>query len=347
MFNPILKSRVATLIYSLSWLLIISGQWFLLLYFYEIPGFVALYDSFMFNALFAALGLSIWYVVKFNEFESSSAYKVAFVHFISSLIISGIWLTVGYFFVEQFYNDTAYLPFFSQSLTWRFVTGNFYYLLLILIYYLILYNENLKQKIKDEANLKSLIWQAEVKALKNQINPHFLFNSLNSISSLTISSPEKAREMIVKLSDLMRFSLKANPNHKTNIEAELQNIERYLAIEKVRFGDKLNYVAEVNTECKNKLLPSMILQPLIENAIKHGIYESTSEIRIHLKCSFVTNHLIIQITNNFDTESVKSTGTGIGLTNIRQRLNLLYKRNDLLETSVEENLFIVKLIIPQ
>lgn len=347
MFNPILKNRVATLIYILSWLLILTGQWFLLLYFYEIPALTALYDSFIFNALFAGLGFGIWYVVKFNEFENSSAYKIVFVHFVSALIISALWLTGGYLFIVQFYEDTGSVSFFEQSLTWRFVTGIFYYLLLTLIYYLILYNENLKQKIKDEANLKALIWQAEVKVLKNQINPHFLFNSLNSISSLTVTSPEKARVMIVKLSDLMRYSLKANPNNKTNIEAELQNIERYLSIEKVRFGDKLFYQSEVKAECKNKLLPVMILQPLIENAIKHGVYESTGKININLQCDFISNYLIIQITNNFDNESVKNIGTGIGLTNIRQRLNLLYKRNNLLETSIEKDLFIVKLIIPQ
>jgi len=216
-----------------------------------------------------------------------------------------------------------------------------------LVYYLILYNENLQQKIKDEANLKALIWQAEVKSLKNQINPHFLFNSLNSISSLTVTSPEKARKMIVKLSDLMRYSLKANPDNKTNIEAELQNIERYLDIEKIRFGDKLIYQPEIKTECKNKLLPGMILQPLIENTIKHGVYESTGKININLNCDFINNHLIIQITNNFDNEAVKNKGTGIGLTNIRQRLNLIYKRNDLMETTIEDGLYKVKLIIPQ
>ncbi len=347
MFNPILKNRVASLIYALSWLLILTGQWFLLLYFYEIPGLVALYDSFIFNTLFAVLGFGIWYVVKFNEFENSSVYKVVFVHFISALIISAIWLTSGYLFTIQLYEDTGSVFFFEQSLTWRFVTGIFYYLLLTLVYYLILYNENLQQKIKDEANLKALIWQAEVTSLKNQINPHFLFNSLNSISSLTISSPEKARNMIVKLSDLMRYSLKANPSNQTNIEAELQNIERYLDIEKIRFGEKLSYQPEVKKDCKDKLLPAMILQPLIENAIKHGVYESTGKINIHLNCDFINNYLIIQITNNFDSESVKIRGTGIGLTNIRQRLNLLYKRNNLLETTIEENLFKVKLIIPQ
>jgi len=232
----------------------------------------------------------------------------------------------------------GYEQFFGQSLTWRFVIGIFYYSLLGLIYYLILYNENLQQKIKDEADLKALVWQAEVKALKNQINPHFLFNSLNSISSLTVTKPEKAREMIVKLSDLMRYSLKANPNNKTNVEDELQNIKRYLAIEKIRFG---------NENCKDKLLPAMILQPLIENVIKHGVYESTGKIEINLDCEFKDNFLIINISNNFDSELLSSKSSGIGLTNIRQRLNLIYKRNDLLETVTENDIFKVRLLIPQ
>ncbi|OQY02550.1 MAG: hypothetical protein B6I20_06785 [Bacteroidetes bacterium 4572_117] len=347
MLNPILKNSATILIYSFIWLVLLCGQWFLLLYFYEIPGLVALYDSLVFNSMFAVLGIGVWYVVKFNEIENSSIIKVVIVHFISSLIIATIWLTVTYYFAVGLYEDTGYVYFFEQSLTWRFVTGIFYYLVLTLIYYLILYNQNLKQKIKDEANLKALIWQAEVEALKNQINPHFLFNSLNSISSLTVTSPEKARDMIVKLSDLMRYSLKANPNYKTSIEAELQNIERYLSIEKVRFGNKLQYRAEIETECKNKLLPVMILQPLIENAIKHGVYESTGKININLKCDYLNNNLIVKIVNNYDNELVVKDGAGIGLTNIRQRLHLLYRRNDLLETTIEDSLFKVKLVIPQ
>lgn len=347
MFNPILKNKLASIIYSLIWLFVVAGQWFLLAVFYDIPGVIALYDSLAFNLLFAGLGLGIWYVVRFNEFEEATIYKVAFVHFVSAIIITVLWLSIAYFMLDGLYKDTVYEQFFGQSLTWRFVIGIFYYSLLGLIYYLILYNENLQQKIKDEADLKALVWQAEVKALKNQINPHFLFNSLNSISSLTVTKPEKAREMIVKLSDLMRYSLKANPNNKTNVEDELQNIKRYLAIEKIRFGDKLVYQPKVNENCKDKLLPSMILQPLIENVIKHGVYESTGKIEINLDCEFEDDFLIINISNNFDDELVSSKSSGIGLTNIRQRLNLIYKRNDLLETIAENNLFKVRLLIPQ
>ena len=347
MFNPILKNKIASIAYIALWLLIVVGQWFLLSVFYNIPGSVALYDSLAFNLLFSGFGLGIWYVVRFNEFENSQIYKVAFVHFVSALIITALWISISYFIISGFYEGTKFKQFFGQSLTWRFVTGLFYYVLLALIYYLILYNENLQQKIKEEADLKALIWQAELKALKNQINPHFLFNSLNSISSLTVTKPEKAREMIVKLSDLMRYTLKANPNNKTELEDELQNINRYLAIEKIRFGNKLAYRPKISEHCKDKLLPAMILQPLIENAIKHGVYESTGNIEIILDCVFKEGFLIIEIQNNFDDELVNNTGSGIGLENLRQRLNLIYNRTDLLDITIENNVFKVNLLIPQ
>ena len=347
MLNPILNNKIASIAYAMSWLLIVLSQWVLLSVFYHIPAITALYDSLIFNALFAGLGIGIWYVVRFNEFDSSGLYKVALVHFVSAIIIVALWLSISYFIIEGFYERTEYSQFFYQSLTWRFVIGLFYYMLLALIYYLILYNENLQQKIKDEANLKALIWQAEVRALKNQINPHFLFNSLNSISSLTVTQPEKAREMIVKLSELMRYSLKSNPDNKTSIEEELQNIDRYLAIEKIRFGNKLDYLPEINEACKAKLLPAMILQPLIENVIKHGVYESMNTIELKLNCSFQDNFLIVEILNNFDDNAVKSSNSGIGLENIRQRLSLIYKRNDLLQITNKNNLFKVKLLVPQ
>jgi two-component system, LytTR family, sensor kinase len=135
--------------------------------------------------------------------------------------------------------------------------------------------------------LKSLVKEAELHALKSQINPHFLFNSLNSISSLTMTDPLKAQEMVINLSSLMRYSLKHDQVDKVPFSEELKNNQLYLQIEKVRFGNKFNAVFDIDDKCLNANIPNMILQPLYENAIKYGVYEATEPVDIITRKAFV------------------------------------------------------------
>ena len=135
--------------------------------------------------------------------------------------------------------------------------------------------------------------------LKAQINPHFIFNSLNSISSLTLSSPEDAREMIVKMSEFLRYSL-GQDSEQISLRVELDQIKRYLDIEKVRFGDQLVFESVMDQECLEWPVPRLILQPLFENAIKHGLYESIETVTISLAGSKKGNNILLTISNNFD-----------------------------------------------
>ena len=188
--------------------------------------------------------------------------------------------------------------------------------------------------------------QVFVEELKYQINPHFIFNSLNSISSLTITNPEKAQEMTINLSDFLRKILAANDVKKVSIEEELKNIELYLKIEKVRFENRLEFVIDISDSCKRVLIPNMILQPLIENSIKHGVYESLETINVNLKCERIDNYLNINISNNFDSTTSNKKGEGIGLQNINSRLKLIYKKSNLISIQKKDNIFTVKLLIP-
>jgi LytS/YehU family sensor histidine kinase len=212
---------------------------------------------------------------------------------------------------------------------------------------MVLYYEDLQLKLKNEAQLNHLVKEAELNALKSQINPHFLFNSLNSISSLTMTSPEKAQEMVIKLSDFLRYSLSHDKNETTTLRRELENTERYLDIEKVRFGRRLRYQSNVPESCLDARLPNMILQPLFENAIKHGVYNSTEEVLVELRCAPNEDFLELHISNDFDPEATRPKGEGIGLKNIKNRLEILYKRTDLLEINFGKIEFEVILRIPK
>ena len=141
----------------------------------------------------------------------------------------------------------------------------FIYGLVILTYYLFESLTNLSEKKAKEARLESLIKETELKMLRSQINPHFLFNSLNSVSSLTITDPEKARDMVIKLSEFMRYALSRKDEQPVSFRSELENLRLYLNIEKVRFGDRLSIEENIDENCLEIKMPVMLLQPLYEN----------------------------------------------------------------------------------
>lgn len=182
--------------------------------------------------------------------------------------------------------------------------------------------------------------------LRSQINPHFLFNSLNSVNSLIITNPDKAREMIINLSEFMRYTLSKKDEQPVSLKSELENLKLYLEIEKVRFGDKLSTEENIDTECLETKMPVMILQPLYENAIKHGVYESTDRVRIITSAKKTNKAVEITITNNYDDTAPPKTGTGTGLINVVRRLELFYGDKASLKTTKENGIYIVLLKIP-
>jgi LytS/YehU family sensor histidine kinase len=153
--------------------------------------------------------------------------------------------------------------------------------------------------------------------------------------------------MIIKLSEFMRYSLNFPDESMSTLERELYHIQLYLDIEKVRFGEKLQFTKEIEKNCLAISLPSMILQPIIENAVKYGVYENTSQSHLLLKTSCNEEYLMIYIENDFDPEASFKKGTGTGLRNVGKRLQTAYGTKDLLRTRKENNLFIVEITIPK
>ena len=347
MLNPIIKNRNYIIAYIVIWVTIFLIQTLIVNFFYGIDSVKSITDSAVFNLLFALIGFNLWYVIRFNLKETPNVFDLLFNHLIVAVLVIAGWIVVSYFsLIYLFPDNSSYKGFLNDSLPWRVITGIFYYLLFVMYYYVMLYYEDLQEKLKTEAELKILINEAELTALKSQINPHFLFNSLNSISSLTITNPDKAQEMVIKLSDFLRYTLSHDKNEKASLKEEFSNLNRYLDIEKIRFGHRLNFSTNIAEKCNNVMIPNMILQPLIENAIKHGVYNSTEEVLVNLTCKKDESNIIIEITNEYDPDSVKKKGSGIGLKNIRKRLQIIYKRRDLLQVHAEKLIFRAILKIP-
>jgi two-component system, LytTR family, sensor kinase len=266
-----------------------------------------------------------------------------------SLGLSGICFLIAKGVLWLIFNDDPhYLQSFSQSTSIRYgisflLIGCFS--MMSLLWYT---QEEQKTMSERKAGAERLAKDAELFKLRQQLQPHFLFNSLNSISALTGTQPEKARHMIQQLSDFLRGTLKKDDQQWSTLEEEIQYLGLYLDIEKVRFGHRLQTEIIYADEVLLLKLPSLLLQPVVENAIKFGLYDTTGEVLIKLEATIETNYLKIMVQNPFDPETSQPLkGTGFGLSSIQRRLFLLFARQDLLKTSKDQTNFITTILIPQ
>ncbi len=199
-----------------------------------------------------------------------------------------------------------------------------------------------------KTDVEKLAREAELFKLRQQLQPHFLFNSLNSINALIGTQPEQARKMINQLSDFLRGTLKKEDQQWVILSDEFQYLELYLDIEKVRFGHRLSSSIINDEESKLMKLPPMLLQPLVENAIKFGLYDTMGDVTISIEAKKENGYLLITVQNPFDPEtSQPKKGLGFGLSSVQRRLYLLFARNDLLQTKTDNNLFTTIVKIPQ
>ena len=204
-----------------------------------------------------------------------------------------------------------------------------------------------KEKESRSQHAEKMLKEAELYKLRQQLQPHFLFNSLNSISALTVSDATKARHMIQQLSDFLRSTLQRNENQFITLQEELHQLSLYLDIEKVRFGHRLQTNIDSSEESLALLLPALLLQPAVENAIKFGLYDTLDDVLIQIKTWKEEDDLVVTIVNPFDSETVQpAQGTGFGLPSIRRRLYLMFGRQDLLQTEQAQQLFTTTIRIP-
>jgi two-component system LytT family sensor kinase len=191
------------------------------------------------------------------------------------------------------------------------------------------------ERVRMEGHLSRQLVEAELRALRSQVNPHFLFNSLNTIASLIPSEPEKAEKMTVRLGSIFRYVLIHANRPFSSVDEEVEFLRTFLEIEQIRFGERLSVAFEVDPAAEHLIIPSLILQPLVENAIKHGVAPKIGRSRISITAKCADNMLHVDIEDDgvglrqSDTSdgllfARMTNGTGIGLQNIRERLSTLY-----------------------
>jgi two-component system, LytTR family, sensor kinase len=333
--------------YTAFWMAVAVIQFALSYEVYSQELLVSVVDSLVSNLVFAFIGVGLWFMVRFSG-KTINGFVKNLGYYLSSCAFSIIfWQLVSYTILRIFFgNNDLYMNFLVNSMIVRVVTGVLIYFLLISIDFLILSFEEMQERAEHEADLSTMLRDAELNMLRSQIRPHFLFNSLNSVSALTLINPQAAQDMIIKLSEFMRHSLSLGAETMNSLNDELYHAGLYLDIEKVRFSDRMSIEKTIDKKCGEMMLPAMILQPLLENAVKHGVNTMLTSCVIALKAECNLKFLEISISNNFDPDAVPRKGTGTGLSNVKKRLAAIYGRNDLVTSTVVNRIFEIKLQIP-
>jgi len=312
---------------------------------FNLPLTAALTDSLVCNGLLAAC---CWLVGNNMRYYLPRVERYWYI-LVISIVMSTAWLFLIKLVLRLIFSeDEQYLQLLKQSATIRFWIA-FLLVGCMAMMSLLWYSQKEQQEMdarKTEA--EKLARDAELYKLRQQLQPHFLFNSLNSISALTGSQPEKARHMIHQLSEFLRGTLRKEEQHWNTFEEELQYLQLYLDIEEVRFGHRMQTELISSDEALKLKLPSLLLQPVVENALKFGLYDTTGDVLITLKATAEDNYLKIVVQNPFDPETSQPLkGTGFGLSSITRRLFLLFARHDLLKTQKDNEHFITTILIPQ
>lgn len=344
-----INKKLVLPVYFGAWMLFSGIHALFLFMSFQMPFKYALIDSIVHNAILFLAGTGFYFV---QRFENTTRHKHRFGKVVQTIFTFLFTLAFWYIVADPLLsylaqNYSEYAPAFDSFRLLRPLLAAVVLLLIALMFHLYFIFLNLKESSIREATLNSLLRESELQALRWQINPHFLFNSLNSVSSMTISRPEGAQEMVIKLAELLRYSLRNGEQQLTTLSEELYHTQLYLDIEKVRFGNRLNVDLQCPETCKTMKLPSLILQPLIENAIKHGIYSTEQSSNIRIVCQCGLGYLDIKVENSYDPEGRSSRGTRTGLKNIQERIQLIYSSDSLMRVMDQDNHFSVQLKFPQ
>lgn len=335
----VLRFRI---IFSIAWLLLIINH-ALVLYSFNLPWQAAIIDSFISYGILLLLGLPVMNTLRYYLPRTEQYLNI----FVWCILLSAAWLLLTKFSLSLLLGRfEGYNELLHNSLAIRFSIAFLLLGCMSLVSVLWYIWQEQKENEQRKADAEKLAREAELFKLRQQLQPHFLFNSLNSINALIGSRPEEARKMLHQLSDFLRGTIKKEENQLIPLAEELEYLKLYLEIEKVRFGYRLKteiHAAENALACK---LPSMLAQPLMENAIKFGLYGTTGEVTIRLQAEVSDNNLVVAISNPYDPDMQLPEGTGFGLKSVKRRLYLLYGRNDLLTTRKTDDDFAVTFKIP-
>ena len=285
--------------------------------------------------LYAFVCLTPWYICRGLPLGTARVTRLVINQLASAILACTLW--IGAARLLAFAMDIG--PKLNPAVPQLVVLGLLLYLMSVALHYALLAVEASREAAVQTRD-------AELRALKSQINPHFLFNCLNSISALTSSDPLRARDMCVLLSDFLRKTLGLGERESISWREEIELARTYLEVEQVRFGSRLRVEMEVDDACADCQVPPLVLQPLIENAIKHGIATMVEGGTIRLEGRIENGRLAVRVENSFDPEAPSPRRHGLGLRNVRSRLATRFGDAAHLHLAAEHDRFSAEMVFP-
>jgi hypothetical protein len=347
--HPILADRRILTLYLIVWFTLAL----LLAALLAVPGSVsgagALALCIPLMVLYAFVSLSSWYLCRAFPLHRTNIARLLVTNILAAVLSSALWVLVATgwgAFLEWIQPSLGPPGWYREALPLLAGGGVVLFLLAVTVHYLIATFEQSRLAERNALELQVLARDAQLKALRAQIDPHFLFNSLNSISALTSTDPAAARTMTLLLAEFLRMSMSYGSCATITLEQEFTLAARFLEIEKVRFGERLAVHSEIDESARVCRVAPLLLQPLVENAVSHGIAGLLAGGTIHIRGARQGNRLHITVENPVEPDRGPSSGTGLGLENVRQRLRGLYGTEGRMDIAQDMNRFRVDVNFP-
>ncbi len=347
--HPILAQRDRLTIYMAAWLPVAAMLAGMLVLSAESPWAEAVMLVLPLSMIYAFLCLAAWYPCSALPLRGTSAVRALMTHLATAVVSTTLWsvLAMG---LARGLDRSGLFPGAEERIRGQLgllmAAGALLYLLAVAAHYLVVAFEASREADRRTLRAEVEAREAELRALRSQVDPHFLFNSLNSISSMITADAEGARSMCVQLGDFLRASLRLGMRATVTLAEELETLELYLNLEQTRFGSRLEVNLEIDDTSRACAVPPLVLQPLVENALKHGISTLLEGSTVHIAARRRSGRLSLLVENPVDPDVPERPGSGLGLTNLRRRLHSLYGNAARLRAGAEGDTFRVEVGLP-
>jgi LytS/YehU family sensor histidine kinase len=297
-----------------------------------------------------ALLLSTWYICRMTVVYRWRFLKRISIHLVTAFLLTSIWILLIYFYgqvLDTLFEKTVWAPLFIDALPLFSAVSLSLYVAAVLIHYLVLAEEQFRLAEQELMNQKLLKGEAELRALKATVHPHFLFNSLNILGPLMRQSTDQAQTVVEQLSDFLVYSLKYGKQSQVTLGEEVTHIENYLAVEKARLGDRLEIQWHIDAGLNKVPMLPLTLLPLVENAVKHGIGQCLDGGTLSISLQPDGDYVRGIIGNPYEQPARPLRGEGMGIETLKQRFHTYYGKSGQIRTRKENNMFYIDLRFPK
>jgi LytS/YehU family sensor histidine kinase len=343
--HPVLTRRSFTLGYAALWI----GVGFSLSLVEGLSWFVAMLLTVPLMLVFGFICLTPWYLCRLMPIRPDTALRVMPMQALAALVSASLWIVLGYAWTTVLSTTNAGPQLkaeFHRIQPALFALAVALFLLSSAVHYLVVAVDESRAAETRALRLQMLAAHAELRALHAQITPHFLFNSLNSISALTSTDPAGARDMCVLLGDFLRGTLQIGTLDSIPLRQELALVDQFLAIEQVRFGERLRIERVIENDTLDCRVPPLIVQPLAENALRHGVSQMLDGGTVRMAAWRNGDVLVLTIDNPIERAARPKRGSGLGLENVRRRIEAVYGPRASLTAGAQKDRYSVEITLP-